>query len=531
MTSSVRPPRAALLSPSPPEIAVWGRIETLWLLFVPLCATIYALLQPLAPNDLWYHVRAGELAAQLGHIPTTNSMATGVPLDAPFYYQSWLAEAALYRTIAAFGLTGLQWLRALCLGGAFLMLLAGGTRFAREEKIASGVWARAGAAGSLWAFLMLSNNVDLRPQTFSVVLCALWVMVLLGFWRAPSWEKGLGLCLIAAVWVNTHGAFVLAPASIFVLGGAQLFFGRSKALWVTTGGVVLATLCNPRGVGIYKYLAALSNNTIGQKYIQEWRSPGFDEWHSVLFLVSPLLIALLWRLARPPKNWLPWLAPVALAWVMGMRDQRAMIWFALFGAPLMGLLLARKAPALKPQVVPRAAQLINGGLLVVLLLSPLVFSPSIKTQLPWPDTFKSQFAPTPSRVFAGDPDLLLDRTTPSAAVVWWEGHPMQEGEKVWTDMVPGSFLTWATRDGANGTKVLPLCDPRIELFPDSFWENYVRLSNGPQGAGRELVQQGFTQALLDVETQAGLVRELKREKWRLVAGNGSTRLFIAPVKS
>lgn len=528
MISPLSPSRLLNSVPPSPTLPLWARIETLWLLFVPLCAIIYALLQPLSPNDLWYHIRAGELAVLSGHLPTTNSMSTAVPLDKPFYYQSWLAEITLYATLTRFGLSGLQWLRALCLCGAFLFSIGSGLRWTRREHLSSGASARAVAAGNLWAFLLLSNNVDLRPQTFSVLLCALWVWLLLDFWRAPSWSRGAGLCLVAAMWANTHGAFVLAPASLVVLSVSQLFFGRTKALWAATGAVVLATLVNPHGWGLYGYLSNLSNDAISQKYIQEWRSPGFDEWHSLLFWVSPFFIALLWRAAKAPLSYLPYLSTVALTYVMGARDQRAMIWFALFAAPLIALLIARLLPTPRSQLVPRAAQLINAALLLFLCLTPLLFSPELKTSLPWPDTFKSRFASTPQNLFPGSPALLLERTTPSAAIGWWHRHP-QQNRAIWTDMVCGSFLTWATRPQSAGKNtILPLCDPRIELYPASFWENYRRLSAGPLGAGSEIQKSGFTQALVDAETQTGLVRELKREKWTVVARGGSTLLFVAP---
>ena len=214
-------PRPVLTSPHASPLPFWARIETLWLLFVPLCALVYALLQSLSPNDLWYHVRAGELLAQTGHIPTTNAMSSGVPLDKPFYYQSWLAESALFQTISHFGLSGLQWLRALCLCLSFGILIGAGLRWARRDELAFGSAARALAAGGLWAFLLSSNNVDLRPQTFSVVLCAVWVALLLELWRAPSVKVGAAMCFVAALWANTHGAFVLAPASLLLLSLTQ----------------------------------------------------------------------------------------------------------------------------------------------------------------------------------------------------------------------------------------------------------------------------------------------------------------------
>lgn len=512
----------------------WARIETLWLLFVPLVALIFALLQALAPNDLWYHVRAGELAVLAGKLPTTNMMSTGVPLDKPFYYQSWLSEIALYLTVTKFGLSGLQLLRAFVLLAAFVFSISSALRWTKHEDLASSSSARATMLGCLWAFLLLSNNIDLRPQTFSVILCALWVWLLLDFWKNPRIGPGIALCAVSGLWANTHGAFVLAPASIAVLSFAQLFFGRTRAfaLGVTAVAASVVTLVNPHGIKLYIYLSSLSNDAISQKYIQEWRSPGFDEWHSILFWVSPLILAVSWRIAKPAKTCFPWLAPIALTWVMGARDQRAMIWFALFTAPLLSLLLAHIIPAPKPAPVPRAAQLINAVLLVFLCVSPLLFLPQVKVDLPWPDSFKSRFARTPQHIFSGDPDLLLERTSATSAVEWWHKNPEQADAKVWTDMVCGSFMTWSTRPQLEGDKaVLPLCDPRIELFPESFWEDYVKLSSGPKGAGAKLLQEGYTQALVDIETQEGLVSELKREKWTNVAHNGSTMLFIAPQPS
>ena len=519
--------------PTLPPLPFWARIETLWLLFVPLCALVYALLQPLAPNDLWYHVRAGEMLFQTGRVPTTNGMSLGVPLDHPFFYQSWLAEAALFQTLSHFGLSGLQWLRAVCLTGALAVLVGAGADWARRAGVPSGAAARGLAAGSLWAFLLASNNVDLRPQTFSVIFCAVWIALLLAFWRAPSGKVGAGLCCVAALWANTHGAFVLAPASLLALGIAQSWADKrnAKPYAFVLLVVMAATLVNPHGASLYGYLARMSSDPISQKYIEEWRSPGFDEWHSILFWLSPLLLAALWRLARAPKEWGAWLFPLALTWVMGARDQRAMIWFALFGAPLLSLLIARLLPPAKPQAVPRAARLINGALLVLLCAAPLAFSPSVKTSLPWPDAFRSRFAPTPQSVFSGDPGMLLENTTPVMPVHWWHDHPGAARGRVWTDMVCGSYLTWATRpENGRVPVIVPLCDPRIELFPASFWEDYLRLSKGPRSAGAELAQRGFSQALLDVETQSGLVRQLKREGWQVAARGGSTVLLLAPTR-
>ena len=115
--------------------------------------------------------------------------------------------------------------------------------------------------------------------------------------------------------------------------------------------------------------------------------------------------------------------------------------------------------------------------------------------------------------------MLLDKTTPVVAAQWLQVHPPKGF--VFTDMVCGSYLTYAT-----APQIRPWCDPRIELFPVAFWEDYLRLSAGPPDASQELEARGFSDALLDRQSQPALVQRLRQSsRWRPVAQNGSTILF------
>lgn len=446
----------------------------------------------------------------------------GRAAETPYFYQSWLAQWILFQTLQLGGLSGLQWLRVFCVVGAFVGTLGAGLTWAAHEKIEFSRSARALAGASLLAFLIASNNLDLRPQSFSLFLCGFWIWALLKCWQEPNWKNVALLALLAALWANLHGAFVLAPATILVLTLAQF---RVRALWLATAAVWSATLLNPHGMGLYFYLARLSQDAVSQKYIEEWRSPSFGEWHSALFLLAPLFLLILALWTRPPRKFWPFLAPVALAWIMGARDQRAMIWFGLFAAPLVAIWLATKIPARPAVPIPRAAQIINAVLLVFLLLCPLIFSPAFKTRIPWPPAFVARFAPTPAALFPNDPPLLLDSSTPTSAIVWWNRNPHDRPARVWCDMVCGSFLTWATRPGAGKSAILPLCEPRIELYPAAFWEDYLRLSSGPRDASQTLRERGFSQALLSTETQRPLFERLQNDGWKIVARNGSTALL------
>lgn len=523
-TAPSLPPKSHL----PP---VWGRMESLWLFMAPLCALLFALCLPLAPNDLWYHVRAGEFVAR-GGIPIQNGMSLAVPLTTPYYYQSWLAELWLYLTVHAYGLTGLTLLRAFCLGGTVALVVAATfRRLLRFPNPPSRLLAaRLTALAAIVGFAISSNNVDLRPQTFSVLFFSAWIFAILEFRDGkPEARAGWGafLVILTGVWANTHGAFAVSILGLGALAVGDLLarHERAKASCIVAAASIFIVALNPRGLGLYIYVAQLSNNDIGQRFIQEWKSPGFDEWHSILFWITAFGI-LLWgslsKRRQSPKNRIQGeeLTFFLLA-IMAARDQRAMIWFALWIVPCLGTLMAGQTKSkLTPEIaVPRVAQLFNAILLGMLVLMPVALFPGVKAGLPWPAEFRQRFAPTPSSIFPNDPPLLLENTTAVVPAEFLQANPPRA--KLFTDMVCGSYLTWATYP-----EVHSWCDPRIELFSVSFWEDYIRLSAGPADAVVELERRGFSDVLLDKDNQPGLVRRLRQSSdWNIVAQNGTTVLF------
>jgi hypothetical protein len=509
----------------------WGRMESLWLWMAPLCSLLFALSLPLSPNDLWYHVRAGEFIAR-GTIPTQNGMSLAVPLSTPYYYQSWLGELGLYLSLKTAGLSGLMMLRACCLGTTVLLVAAATFRRllrlpnAPSRLLAARLSALAGTVG----FAIASNNVDLRPQTFSVLLFSLWMFGVLEFRAVQGGARtrwGIFLVVLTGLWANTHGAFAVSILGLMALalGDALSRHERARAAISVALASLIIVVINPAGLGLYKYVAQLSNNEIGQRFIQEWKSPGFDEWHSVLFWLCSATLLVWWALrvrSSTKKNQnLGEQMAFALYFVMAARDQRAMIWFALWMAPLLATMLAgrRPYPGHPEAAPPRVAQVFNAVILAFLLLLPMALFPGVKAQWPWPSEFRQRFAPTPAALFPGDPPLLLENTTAVAAAQYLRKSPPRG--RLFTDMVCGSYLTWATYP-----EVRPWCDPRIELFPVAFWEDYIHLSSGPPGAADELVRRGFTDALVDRGNQPGLVKRLQADaSWKLVARSGETLLF------
>lgn len=441
---------------------------------------------------------------------------------------------------------------------------------------------RAACGGALLAMAMSCNNFDTRPQMFSVPLFAVFVWLI---WEWPHARHRPLLIALAtltmALWVNTHGAFftgiILLILLLFGESAYKVLCTRQRAseietwwgramnarAWQATGTVTLlaiaAACANPRGVGIFSYVRTLATNGASQKYIQEWQAPEFSfaEWHSLVFYLGavgfPIVLWLVARNRRPMvaddlqssglKSFEAATAQfghgilgvrasellIGLALlVMALRDKRAIIWFAMFSAPAWSAMfiqlgLGAKKAVIATPLAPRATWIVNAVLAVALLASSVFFLPRAKAGLDWPPAFRARFAPTPGGAFpegfASDPPLLLDRATPVEAVAWLKTHPPRG--RVWHDMVFGSYMMWALKG-----RVVPMCDPRVELYPDAFWEEFAKISRGGPDALAPLDEQGYSDALLDPLLQAGLVSSLRRSPhWKEVLRAGPAIAF------
>lgn len=544
-------------------------MSTLWLMLVPVCTAIYTLLLPIAPNDFWYHVRAGAWICENGALPTVAMFSSAAPPQTPYFYQSWIAEVVMYKVLAMGGLDWIEILRTLCLTAAFALLQF--TVWRRCGRIAphmeGSTRARIAALITLLAFAMAASNMDIRPQTFSAPLFSLFVFLLLEWpFREGKFHKSIiaTIALLMLLWVNTHGAFFTGfiLVTLYCIGEflqaalskkpkIELLFGKSsssQSLQLCAVMALLAaaaTLVNQRGPAIYAYIWMFAGLEAGQKFIQEWQAPSLDEWYGVLFFAALALFLILFVVVISRSKSAPAasnpvgaagirlseLLIVAALAVMALRDIRSIIWFALFAAPLLASMISRLAgskEAKKEEPVPRAAQLINAVILVMLAGSFFPFLPWFKTSIPMPPDFLSHFAPNPKGNFPigfqNDPPLLLDRDNPVEAVAALSANPPQG--KVWNDFVYGSYLVWATR---YEPRLAPWADPRVEMHPFSFWKEYGRLCEGPSDAALTLKRGNFTDALLDKREQPKLKKRLEEAGWKTMFARGNSVWLRAPL--
>ena len=545
----------------------WGKIGLLWLIFVPLCFIIYVLAQPLAPHDFWYHLRAGAWMMEHLQYPREAMFTPSVPPHTAYFYQSWIAEILMFLTFKWTGLAGSQVVRAACFGSCMIIFVAIAQNRTKVLLPDFNQRARRVAIAALIGMTMCLPNTDLRPQAFSLPLFAIFVAIIFAWPRATQKQfvtHTAWITVLMALWANLHGAFAtgLILLATFCLGetiyywcstsftswlGKRLNKSQLYAAWIALGAAIIAACANPKGWGIYAYVAELTGNVINIKFNQEWQPPTWNDGVDALYFCCGIAILLMLLLLavryyekkrtssqstvnstlatqygslclRPGE-----LLIIAAFFVMALRNVRSIIWFALLFVVAGAVLLCGILPAhqtCSSENITSRLQKCNLSISILLCLFTVPFLPWFKPLLPWPQSYLKQFIATPDE-FSGQPPMLLSNLTPAGTANFLRQSPPQG--LLWNDMVLGSYLVWALYPEQG-----PWADPRIELRPDSFWYQYMDTCHAKNDPARALVREGFSDALINKEAtfQEPLRTALaKSPMWHKVCEDQTAVLF------
>ena len=225
----------------------------------------------------------------------------------PWLVYQWLFEAVIAAIVTVVGLKGLF---ALYQSAAIGLYVIAPITFAVPRRIGL----MQVLPGAIFAMVLAPYNLSLRPMIASSALL-LAQHVLVHRWRADqvSWKATILLIgLVYLLWSNLHMGVTIGLASLllFALGDAleryniYQFTPADRAVEGTPqplpayviliGIAVLASLVNPYGVGLYKYLWTLSAAEGMNAHIQELQSPNFHGgmpqfWLFFVFLTFGLI--------------------------------------------------------------------------------------------------------------------------------------------------------------------------------------------------------------------------------------------------
>ncbi|HEX6677862.1 MAG TPA: hypothetical protein VF486_22960 [Actinomycetes bacterium] len=471
----------------------WLTVPRLWLVVV--LGAIGAMQLAVGTNavDLAYHVRAGALMVDAGHVLRTDVFAW-TTAGQPWLDQNWGAQLVLYGLWRVGGFPLIAIVNALVTVAAWgLVMAACRRRTASLRVIAGSVLVAHAGAMSIFAA---------RPQMFSVLLFAIELYLLEVARRRP--RVLVALPVLMAVWVNLHGAFVVGLA---VLGiDAAVALARrdrpaSSRLLLTGAASVLALLLNPWGPGVLRYVADLAGNRSVTAGVTEWAPTSVrDPAGAALLGAMAVLVVALARAGSLTRaaDQLARLVPLAL---LALWTARAGVWFGLV-LPLALAALARERTP-RPARDDRGSPLITAAMLLVVALAVTVAAPGVRDRL------------VPG--MASRPALA---SAPVATGDWLAAHP-QAGRML--NYQPwGSYLEFRL-----GPAVKPAVDSRIELTPASVWTDYHAIMSGRWDAQRLLDARGVAYVVTDAEATPDLVADLDHSAgWRLAFAHHEERVYL-----
>lgn len=512
------------------------RLFTILLLVALFTMTVREIGDP----DFWWHLRAGQYMIENATVPHTDPFSFTAQGQA-WVTHEWLSEVLMYALYRAGGF-------------ALLMLLFSGIitlAFALTYARSQGQPYLAGFALLLGA-LATAPTWGVRPQMLTLLMLSVFLFLLDRFATTRDAKLLFPLPLLMIVWVNLHSGYAIGLVVIavflfaaFVEGIVFLYrtrsedYGRTaegtrtpdrarseqgarsagricaqavmrtpektaepaispralRALFVAFVLSLAAVLLNPNGARMYGYPFETLTSPAMQRYIQEWFSPDFHqtEWLPFAFLLVSLIATALLARARVP---LAHILLLFLVGVLALRSARNIPLFALIAIPVLSAQLAAWIPlrAGKSQT-PRAAQIINGGIAVALVLVAVFRVGS---------------------VLANQSNVEREKF-PAGAVEWIQQN--RPAPNLYNSYSWGGYLIW---------RLYPdyqvYIDGRADVHGDAFIENYLEIYRASPNWQAELAQRGVRFVL--IEPDAPLASTLANDSmWNQVYSDPQSVIY------
>ncbi len=295
-------------------------------------------------TDTWWDLKTGEIIWNTHHVPTvdTFSFTTNSHTVVP---HEWLAQLTIYAAYHLGGYVGMAlWFcvfaSLLSIAGYVLCWLYSG----------SGRLAFLGALG-IWFFSTIGFSIRAQLIGYLLLVCEL-LIVLLGRTRNRKWF--LLLPPLFAIWVNTHGSFLLGLA---VLGAvlacsflefqtgllvSQRWTSRQRNMLAAAFVLSVAALSvNPVGLTQLTYpINTMFSQKLAVASVSEWQPASFDDpraWGLLATAGLILLVPLLKRVELSVQE----LVFVAIGFGLAVQHERMVFVFGILAMPVLSRLLAR----------------------------------------------------------------------------------------------------------------------------------------------------------------------------------------------
>jgi hypothetical protein len=386
------PPRSALRVSVALEVAVVLALATLTALYAAL---------PLIHDDLFFHLRTGELVLASGTVPRTETFTHTLP-GAAWTSHEWGFGVLCQLVYRGFGYVGLVHLTQVLAVLVFAVLYFTMRRLVRPSR----VWLLA-PLSLAWLAAVAEPLLMLRAALLSTLALGVLSYLLVRLHETRAWRWELLIVVLVLIWSNVHVGVVygLAVLGLHVLQVAfdDLRAGARPDLTALKSGLLprrsaLLALCaaisltTPNGLDLWRF-PFLVNRLMFHSGLTwdlgHFAAPTPATYPGFFALVALVLMCCLplrrtrLELGRKGTFTLTLAASAALFAWMSVRFSRAIPDFAMFALPFCVALRAGRGDSL---VAPASALdgprvgLLGQAASVLLTGIALVFAPSFPTQ-------------------------------------------------------------------------------------------------------------------------------------------------------
>ncbi len=479
-------------------------LAELWT-FLAIALPVFAsLIATLSAVDLAYQLRVGAEILGGSGIPVVDSW-TFTANGRPWLDQQWGAQVALAQIYAVAGWTGLVILRATLVG-----LISGLILLAIRLR-APAMRPRTAALLALAAFVVMAPALALRPQLLAMALFTLTLVLLAARRTHPRaiWF----IPVIAAVWANVHGSFILAPVlvGIALVEGIRERSGTradARRRCIVLIATLAATVATPFGWRVWEYAFGIARNAQITSQISEWQPPRFTDVPGLLFwgsvAVTGLVVvgfATLGRRVRPEA--LVGLIGFAL---LGAMASRGVAWWPGVAVVAIAGIWSDGRPADAGEPVPASRAARRHGLNAV--VGGILFAASIALIPAWRPVDTGTGAP------AG---VLTDAPSGITRALRAIAQP---GDRVWNAQVWGSWLEFAVPGPRYAL------DSRIEVFPAHVWSDAALISSGEDGWSKVLDARNVTIVVSDTGDPRLVARLRLSAGWAIAYADNNGAIWV-----
>ncbi|HZQ41930.1 MAG TPA: hypothetical protein VFA99_01690 [Acidobacteriaceae bacterium] len=336
-----------------------------------LAAVVYMCVpQTFSDPDIGWHLRDAEILVSSHHM-IRRDVFSFTAAGAPWINHEWMAELPFYAAWRLGGLAGVHTLTLIVIGA--LMFGIYGLSFTRSRD------ARLSLAVSVVATIFSTVSFGPRTLLFGWLLFLAELAILQ---RALSTPRAVWLMpLLLAIWVNTHGSWMigLVVYAVFVAANAV----RWESPWLTSPGMPAAQIRTYIGSGLAS-VAALFLNPYGWRLVtypfnlafhQRLNIANVEEWRTLdlhtgrgKFALGCVIALATWQIVRPHRWTLTDVALMVIGFYSGFTYSRFLFLFAILGAPIVAGTFATCTPSQARTQRP----LLNAA--CILVVAALVFT-------------------------------------------------------------------------------------------------------------------------------------------------------------